>query len=392
MRKYRVLLVVRHMVGGIRTFLRYVYKNIAYHKYEFTLISTEPTEIRMLLDDFNGLDLRFVSAGDYNVANKEFFKVVTKTIWNNKFDLIHSHGFTSGACSVLGSILTKVPHIITCHDVFTEKQFVGFTGLIKKIGTGLTLMMADSIHCVSNDAKNNLLSYLKVLKFCKNELAVIPNGIETERFINARKRDFRVELELSRDTFLIGFLGRFMSQKGFKYLIEAVEQIKEIKDLPKKPLILCFGEGGYIREDRDDIVSRGLAESVLFLPFISNVASTLKGLDVVVMPSLWEASGLLAMETMVVGVPLIGTNCIGLREVLKDTAATVIPARDSSALAQALIKEIKNPSAVKAGNFSTQAATRFNVKERAVEIEKLMLKYLDNDLPYIYSTSSNAEE
>lgn len=387
-----MLLVVRHMVGGIRTFLQYAYRNIDSHKYQFTLISPELPEIMIFLDDFNGLDLRYIPAGNYDVANKVFFKAVTKIIWNNKFDLIHSHGFTSEACSVLGSILTRVPHITTCHDVFTEKQFIGFTGLIKRIGVGLSLMMADNIHCVSNDARNNLLDYLEVLKFFKNKLTVIPNGIETKRFINAEKRDFRKELGLPKDAFLIGFLGRFMSQKGFIYLIEALKQVKDIKDLPKKPLILCFGGGGYMREDRAEIVSRGLAESVLFLPFISNVASTLKGLDVVVMPSLWEASGLLAMETMVVGVPLIGTNCIGLREVLKDTVATVIPTKDSNALAQALIKEIKNPSTVKAKNFSTQAVARFEVKERAVEIEKLMLKYLDNDLPYIYSTSSNAEE
>ena len=41
----------------------------------------------------------------------------------------------------------------------------------------------------------------------------------------------------------------------------------------------------------------------LFLPFVTNIASTLKGLDVVVMPSLWEACPLLAMETLVAGIP-----------------------------------------------------------------------------------------
>ena len=79
---------------------------------------------------------------------------------------------------------------------------------------------------------------------------------------------------------------------------------------------------------------------------------------------------------------LIGTNCVGLREVLKDTPATVVPVRDSAALSEALIKEIIYPSTVMARQFAVEAATRFDVKERAMELENLMLVYLKlkNDL------------
>jgi glycosyltransferase involved in cell wall biosynthesis len=120
----------------------------------------------------------------------------------------------------------------------------------------------------------------------------------------------------------------------------------------------------------------GLSDSVYFLPFVSNVASTLKGLQVIAIPSLWEASPLLPMEAMVSGVPVIGSNCVGLREVLKGTPATIIPARDSFALSEALAMEIKNPTTAKAKEFATEAAARFQVKERAAEIENLMLKFL----------------
>jgi glycosyltransferase involved in cell wall biosynthesis len=168
-----------------------------------------------------------------------------------------------------------------------------------------------------------------------------------------------------------------MSQKGFKYLVEALAVIAGDKNLPKRAVILAFGEDGFIREEREAVRARGLTDAVYFLPFVSDIAPTLKGLDVVAMPSLWEACGLLAMEAMVAGVPLIGTNCIGLREVLRDTPARVVPASDGVALSRALITEMENPTTAEARKFAVEAASRFRVKERAAAIEKLMLEFLE---------------
>jgi len=101
-------------------------------------------------------------------------------------------------------------------------------------------------------------------------------------------------------------------------------------------------------------------------------------LDVVVMPSLSEACPLLAMEAMVVGVPVIGSNCIGLREVLSHTPSVMVPPEDSLALAKALIKEIRYPSKPKAKAFSKEAESIFNVKRQSAKLEKVMLEMLNS--------------
>ena len=83
-------------------------------------------------------------------------------------------------------------------------------------------------------------------------MIAIPNGIEVEPFLHAEERDLRGELGLPPETFLIGFLGRFMSQKGFRYLVDALEQVKE-HNLLKEPLLsLTFGQpdDGFIREEK----------------------------------------------------------------------------------------------------------------------------------------------
>ena len=70
------------------------------------------------------------------------------------------------------------------------------------------------------------------------------------------------------------------------------------------------------------------------------MASALKGVDLVAMPSRWEACGLLAMESLSAGVPIVGSNCEGLGEVLEGSPAKRVPVGDVRALVDALVEEI----------------------------------------------------
>ena len=377
MKKHQILLVVRHPVGGIRTFFRYFYRSLDRDRYHFTLVAPALAETSVLLDDLREIDLDYVSA-DRNATNMELLRLVTRVIRGHTFGLIHSHGYTAAACAIAGALSKRVPHIVTSHEVLTPGQFVGFRGLIKRAVLGAMLSMVDTVHCVSNDARDNLLSYLPILRSFSRKVVAIRHGIEVEPFLTAETRDLRAELHLPSNSFLIGFLGRFMSQKGFRYLVEAMEQLKGMNDLPKQPLVLAFSQmDGFIREEQKDVKKRGLAESVIFLPLVPHVASTLKGLDVVAMPSLWEACPLLAMEAMVAGVPIVGTDCIGLREILRDSPAQVVPAKNGFALADALAAELRSPTTDKACDFSRAAANRFQVRDRAADLEKVMLRFLE---------------
>lgn len=375
---YRILLVVRWPIGGIRTFFRYFYRNFDSRKYAFTLIAPDLAETKVLLNDLSRLDVRYIQTRK-DISSKIFFKEVNKIILTEKFDLIHSHGFTSGVASVAGSVLRKIPHILTLHETLDAQRFDRPWGGINKIILGIALSLVNRIHCVSYDARDNLLSYLSLLIFFKEKLTVIPLGVEVDRFKNAEKINLRLSLGLPEESFLIGFLGRYMPEKGFRYLVDALEKIIEREvDIKRKPIILSFNEeDGFIREEKDNIELKGLKDRVLFLPFVENVAPILKSLDVVVMPSLREACPLLPMEVMIAGTPFIGTNCIGLREILKNTPAAVVPPKNSLALSDALIHEMQTPTTSIAQEFVSEAAVRFEVRDRARDLEILLLKFLE---------------
>lgn len=374
--KINILLVVCWPVGGIRTFIRYIYNRFDRSRYRITVLAQDQPELRALLEDIKEMDVTYISSVD-DPRGARFVSLVARTIIFGKYDLIHSHGFMAGVYSTLPAKLSRTRHMMTSHDVLLPKQFQGAKGFLRKAAFSFFLPMIDVIHSVSQDAEDNLLESVPSLGRFRKKLAVISNGIEVERFLKKEKRDLHGELSLQEGTFLIGFLGRFMSQKGFRLLVDAVESVSKNKSVRRRFAVVAFGFGGFIREDKEYIKAKGLTGYFHFLPFAPNIAPALKALDVIAMPSLWEACPLLPMEAMVAGVPLIGTDCIGLREILTNTPCRVIPAGDSPALASAIEDEINMPTRSEAEGFSREAARRFDVKDKAGRLEKLLLSAME---------------
>lgn len=369
--KKRILLVVRWPVGGIRTFMRYVYTRFDPEQWHFTIVAPDHSELDELADDLKNCDVDFVLTESRPSAFK-YGLTIFKQLVTQRFDLIHSHGFTSAICAALPSRLMFCKHIITSHDILNAEQFVGVAGQLKHLALNAALRTASVVHSVSHDAQDNLLSFFPSLR--KRESIVIPNGIEVERFLQASPKNL-----CSDDAFLIGFFGRFMSQKGFRYLVEAIELLASDATLTRQPLVLAFGWGGFVEREKREIKEKGLEKYFRFMPFEPNVAGAIKGVDVVVMPSLWEACGLLAMETLVCGTPLIATDCIGLREVVAGTPAIQIPLRDARTLANEVSRMMKGDCVENFKDFSTKAAMKYDVKYQAAEIMHLYTSVTDGD-------------
>lgn len=370
--RIHILAVARWPVGGIRTFFRYVYTKFVSNMFRFTFILPELSEYQAIIEDLQSLNASFVKLAP-NPEFKDFLKAIREVHRKDKIDLIHSHGITVGLYSVLPSKLFRIPHLMTVHETFTEKQFPGLKGTFKKMILTGALKFIDCIHCVSDDARNNMLEFLPGLESRSDRIISIRNGIDVERFLTEEKDDFRQELGLEGDTFLIGFFGRFMSPKGFRFLADAMGLLIK-KRLPRKLVVVCFGWGGFVREEQEELKRKGIIGQFRFMPFRKNIAPAIRGLDVVAMPSLWEAYGLLAAEALVAGVPLIGTDCVGLREVLRNTPARVVPAGNAKALAEAIENEMRFPSTEKARRFRETAAQRFDVRSQAEKLLKIIEK------------------
>lgn len=364
----RILMSALQPGGGIKTFFRYVYGQPDFEDCYFTLVAPD----HGLADYLE----HFLPDGRLEVIDarppiRGFIQQVHSNLKQESFDLIHSHGFSAGLLTEIARIGTDIPHLMTAHDVLQMNQFQGIKGRLKKIPMALLFRRMTGIHTATEDSRRNLLTFFPRLE--PSRVNSILHGVDTEYFREGDVRDLRRELHLSRNTPVIGFFGRFMSPKGFRILVDAMEQIVGKGLIGPLPHVITFGWGAFIREDYDYLKQKGLGDYFHQMEQTDDMASALKGVDIVVMPSRWEACGLLAMEALAAGKPVIGSDCTGLREVLEGTPAKKIRTGSSDSLAEALVEELENlPAREKAfTDYQDLAVERFHVRRPAQELRNL---------------------
>lgn len=370
----KVLVVVRWPVGGIRTYLDYVYKTILTKGYECKFVIVDETETNFITTNLKSYGAE-CSVLKSNQSNFYYAKQVYKQLKKDSYDVLHCHGFTSCIISLFPARIKGVPVILTSHDVLLKSQFVGQKGYLKRLALSLIFNRCSVIQSVSQDAKDNLHEMLPLLQ--KNNSIVIDNGIDSEKFRNCNVINLHEQLGVSKDTMVIGFFGRFMGQKGFTYIINAVELLHKDPDFKKPFVVITVGQGGFFREEKAEIKKLGLETSFIHLPYISNIAETIKSTDLVLMPSLWEACGLLAMESMVAGTAIITSECIGLREVTKNTPAITVPIKSSLAIANA-IKNINEEKNEEFRCFADEASKRFSIENTIDQVDKMYQRFQNN--------------
>lgn len=363
----RVVVFAKHPGGGIRTYFSYVYGDKAQRDNTFSLVTPESKALQALVGPRPNVEIAAQSSDNLAMLLIALLKQVTKV----RPELVHSHGFTAGLLAAFPLWLFRIPHVITTHDVFMPGHFHGRFGMLKKWLMARLFSLADMINPVGKDAASNFIDTFPGLD-SRGRIKWIRNGVEADCFLVDSVRDLRNEAGIPRDALVLGFFGRFMAQKGFGLLVDAVERLN--RDSNEKPIhVCCFGWGGFIREEQADIRSRGLESFFHFFPATDLMAEAIRGVDVVVMPSKWEACPLLPMEVMISGRPLIASNCIGMKEVVADTPAMVFEVGSLGGLLEKIRLFGANQDAfqLESDRFRQEAAMRFDVSQTSSELVDL---------------------
>ena len=196
----------------------------------------------------------------------------------------------------------------------------------------LILRRADGAHAPNQDVPPILRA--KGLLAGK-PLSVIPLGVDVERFAAAEPSSLP-GIPSPR----IGFVGRLEPVKGLDVLLDAMQLLTTSASL------VIAGEGS----EKGRLMPRLRSQGVHVLPPVSydNMPAVLKGLDVLVLPSVTilplhrEQFGRVLVEAMAAGVPVVGSSSGAIPEVIGD-AGLVVPERDPRALAQAIDRVLTEP-------------------------------------------------
>lgn len=362
----RVVLAARWAAtGGMRTFLGYVYSQPAFADCDFVLVQ-QGESVQTYLDSMiPDSRIRVVLAPS---SLPRLGLTLRRELSRHRPHLLHSHGFTAGGVSELARTGCRVPHLMTAHEALVPEHFRGLSGRIRRGALDLAFRRINHVHTATEDAAGNFLEYFPSAN--RSRVTPILHGVDALRFRNAAARDVHAEIGLPPEVALIGFFGRFMPAKGFRDLVDAAAIL--VQEGSCRPFrVITFGWNAYIREDYDYIRQRGLERYFIQQAHTDQPECWITGVDVVAMPSRWEACGLLAMETLAAGVPIVGTDCVGLREVLEGSPAVPVPSANPEALARALYREIQSPRRSTFEHYSPTAVARFGIERPAKALRAL---------------------
>lgn len=366
----KILIVARWPLGGIRTYMTYMFSQLPPF-YRLTVLAASTHEDHALAKDclkFNA-ELIIIQTTTTGAFALELFRDLRA----NSYDVILSQGFISSVAAYMANFCFSVPHVVTIHGIVESKYLSGTSGFLKRSMLGWILSKMTVLYAVSNDILEHLYDQFPHLKTSGQQAIVIENGIDLEVLeqVPPEPLNLRKNLGIDQATVLFGFLGRFMQQKGFDLIIEAVDILKQ-QDLGSRFAVVAIGTGDYLREYRSAIQQKGLEEYFYFLPFQSQVHHLYPQIDIVVMPSRWEASGLLAMETLSMGTPLIASNCIGLRETVQSTPAKVFPSEDVNMLAEVMRDSMQDNPVEEFRRFIPAARARYDIRKSTERFVRLI--------------------
>lgn len=144
--------------------------------------------------------------------------------------------------------------------------------------------------------------------FNTNNVCIINNGIQMERFINLPPKDVLKERHsLPNDALIIGHVGRFVQVKNHFFLLEIFSQLLQMWP---KAILLLVGEGAEKKKIEARANELGIDEKVRFLGTRSDVPEIMKLMDVLIFPSIYEGFSITLIEAQVIGLKCIVSDTI----------------------------------------------------------------------------------
>jgi glycogen(starch) synthase len=245
-------------------------------------------------------------------------------------DLIHAHDWLVAHAGIALRALARVPLVATIHATEHGRHRGRLAGPVQRSVhevEGWLATEADRLICCSAYMRDEVI---RVLDVPPERIDVIPNEVGLGGFPPGTSRGLRDELV--RDGLpLIVFAGRLEYEKGVQTILEAMPLIDRLS--PGVSLVLA-GTGTYRSALEARAASLGLDGRVRFLGFVDE--KRLRGLyaaaDLVVVPSLYEPFGLVALEAMATGTPVLASDTGGLREIVDHgvTGVRFVPGAASS--------------------------------------------------------------
>lgn len=280
-----------------------------------------------------------------------FIPGLAKAILRSKHDLIHAHsyGYFQVNISGLNKSLRDTPFVLTPHfhppwSMWGGDKRKQLRKIYDKLLAPPVLNSVDRIIGVSHHEMELLQ---QIIEFDTSKIRYIPNGIDFSRFDPIPKPDkFRRKYNIKEEDNTILYVGRLASNKGLEVLIDSAPNV--LKEHPDTRFVFVGEDEGMKSLLIEKSKKLGILNRILFTDHIKDYElflSAYAACDVFVLPSEYEAFGIVLLEAQACKKPVIGTRVGGVPEAIGDEGAgVVVEYNDSAALATETNKLLADPS------------------------------------------------
>lgn len=279
------------------------------HKVHFITYS-QPSRLDFLNENlfYHEVDFRSYPLFEYPPYELALASKMVSVVRNEKLDLLHVHYAIPHASAaymakqILKSEGISIPVVTTLHG--TDITLVGKDASYEPVVT-FSINQSDGVTAVSEDLRKETYEHFKIT----NEIDVIPNFIDLEKFKKQKKDHFKKAICPNGEA-LIVHTSNFRKVKRIGDVIRIFNNIH--KEIPSK--LLMIGDGPERTPAEDECRELGIQDAVRFLGKLEAVEEVLSVADLFLMPSEKESFGLAALEAMACEVPIISSNTGGLPE------------------------------------------------------------------------------
>jgi len=294
-----------------------------------------------------------------------------------QFSLMHAHDWLSGYVANDLHQRYDIPMVVTIHatEMGRRRGHVWGHPLSERIHLAEQYLAreADIIIACSEFMRGEII---EALDADPKKIRVIPNGVEYEHLIHLRDHlealPYIRRRWASPDQPLIFFVGRLEWEKGPDLLVQAMPEVRKV--FPNAKLILA-GKGSYTDQIVALVHRLGLEENVQVVGFISDQTRNeiYAVADVAVFPSRYEPFGIVALEAMAAGAPVIVGDVGGLSEVVEHGRTGLRVPNDPQAIAHAILQTLQHPdlAAERARKAQEVVRTRYSwetIADRVLDV------------------------
>jgi glycosyltransferase involved in cell wall biosynthesis len=294
-----------------------------------------------------------------------------RSLRHDRPDVLHLHLEYSTLIGVLAALSLPAPRPLlvasVANDPYRQGRFHQWAGR----------RLAPSIDLHVTHSRGIRDSVLTAYAGRPRRVEVVSLGIDLRRFDRALAKADRVAGYRRDAGRVVGAIGRLVPQKAMHVLVEATPALLQADPATR---VLIVGDGP-LRADLEAQAARlGVAHAVRFAGYQEDVVSAYAAMDVFVLPSRDEGFGLVFLEAMAMGVPVVGTRVIGSEDAVDDgVTGLLVPYANAAALATAVRSILESPEL--AGRLREAAADRvrrvYSREQCAAQVEALYRELLD---------------